>query len=111
MPKLPNSARAWPSDSFAQTLKGELENLERGALPLDKAALQGGHVDDSRITATILRVADGGNEVRADVGIFFDEIIAGCSCGDDAQSQSAYCEIQVRIDKATAEAAFALIPG
>jgi len=37
------------------------------------------------------------------------EIVAGCSCGDDPQSQNAYCAMRVRIDKTTAAAAFAVI--
>ena len=109
MLQLPHSARAWSSDAFAGTLKGEIENLAAGTLPLDKGVSSGGRVDDSRITAIVLRSRDDGEAIQAEVGIFFDEIIGGCSCGDDPQPQNAYCELRVRIDKATGEAVFALI--
>lgn len=111
MPKLPDSARAWPLDSFAQTLKREIEHLPPGTLPLDKGVSQGGHVDDSRITAIFLRAKDDASAIQAEVGIFFGEIVAGCSCGDDPQTQNAYCEVRVRIEKSTGEAVFNVIPG
>lgn len=111
LPKLPNSLRAWPSPSFAVALKSELEGLAPGALPLDRAACHGGRVDDGRITATVLRSDDDGVAVRAEVGVFFSEIVAGCSCGDEPQALNGYCEMQVKIDKTTAAATFALLDG
>ena len=69
-----------------------------------------GHADDSRITAAVLRLGENEREIQAKLGIFFAEILAGCSCGDEPQPQSAYCEIQVRNDKATGEAVFGLVP-
>ena len=107
MPRLPLSMRAWPSDAFARTLKEEIENLGAGALPLDQATTHGGRTDDGPITATVLRSSDNGDAIEAEVGIFFGEILAGCSCGDDAQTLNAYGELRVRIDRATGEAVFA----
>ena len=46
--------------------------------------------------------------IQAKVGVFFNEIIGGCSCGDDPLSENAYCELQVSIDKVTAEAEFSV---
>jgi hypothetical protein len=97
------------SDLFAQQLKHELEHLQQGTLPLAHATTQGGHVDDSNISATIVEVREDKGCVRARVGIFFNEVVGGCSCGDDPVSANAYCEMQVSIDKASAEAEFALI--
>jgi hypothetical protein len=110
MPKLPRSHRAWPSAAFAATLKAELQSLDGGTLPLDQGVSCGGQVDDSDITAMVLRVSDEVSMVQADVGIFFGEIVGGCSCGDDPQTQNAYCEMRVQIDKRTAEALFSVIP-
>jgi len=105
---LPRSLQAWPGARFDPTLKAEIEALPAGSLPLDKATLTGWHIDDSHITATVLRVADDASKIFADVGIFFAEIIAGCSCGDEPQSQGNYCELQVSIDKVTGLATFAV---
>jgi hypothetical protein len=38
------------------------------------------------------------------VGVFFREIVGGCSCGDEPFAADGYCEIELRIDKETAEA-------
>ena len=105
---LPRSLHAWPGGTFADTLKAEIEALPAGSLPLDKATLTGWHIDDSHITATVLRVADDTTSICADVGIFFAEIIAGCSCGDEPQSQGNYCELQVIINKGNGSATFAV---
>ncbi len=105
---LPESLRAWPSDDFARILKREIESLPLGSLPLDQAASS--LVHDSPITATVLRVEEGEGAIGAKVGIFFSEILTGCSCGYEPEPQSAYCEIQVKIDKATGKAVFDLAP-
>jgi hypothetical protein len=59
----------------------------------------------------LLHAADDPNSIRAKVGIFFDEILGGCSCGEEPASLQSYCELLVRIDKATAEAQFSVLPG
>ena len=110
MPKFANSLSAWNTESFAQTLKIEIERLPTGSLPLYKGTSQGGVVDDSHIVATILRVTDAGKSIEAHVGIFFTEIVGGCSCGDDPMSEHAYCEMWVTIDRTSAEAEFAVNP-
>ena len=109
MPKFIKSLYDWESDTFTQTLKSELENLETSIIPLDKGTSQGGYVDDSNITATVLRVSDDMTTIHAHVGIFFTEIVVGCGCGDDPMPTNAYCEMQIDIDKATGESAFIII--
>ncbi len=106
MVRLQNSIQNRNSDAFQKVLKTELENLESGLLPLEKGTSQGGHVDDSDITATVLNVTEDSSDVQAKVGIFFTEIVINCGCGDDPMPINAYCEMIVRIDKATAEAEF-----
>ena len=107
--RLPAALRAWPSAAFAATLKGEIEALPAAALPLAQGTAHGGHVGDEALTATVLRAADTGAAIEATVGVFFAEIIAGCSCGDEPQSVNAYCELRVRIDRSGA-ASFAVVP-
>ena len=111
MIKLTASLSDWGRESFAQTLKAEVEGLSKGTLPLEKATTQGGYVDESNISATVFDFADKGNHVQAKVGVFFNEIVGGCSCGDDPIVVNAYCEILVSIDKKTAEAGFSFIRG
>ena len=110
MPKLANSLRDWPSAAFAQTLKEEIGALEAGTLPLQKGVSQGGYVDDSHLTCTVLRVADDERAIRARVGVFFTEIVASCGCGAEPMPQNAYCEMLVSIDKTSAEVQFEVLP-
>ena len=109
MPELVNSLRDWNTDVFPQTLKQELEQLPTGTLPLDKVTAQGGFVDDSNITATILSTTDNATAIQAKVGIFFTEIVINCGCGDDPMPTNAYCEMRITIDKNTAETEFDIL--
>jgi hypothetical protein len=109
MPILVSSLRNFGSDSFTATLKRELETLGSGVLPLERGTTQGGRVDDSNLSATIIRVGEDAQFIRALVGVFFSEIVGGCSCGDEPVAENAYCEIQVLIDKQTGEAEFAVV--
>lgn len=108
-PHLLNSLNAWGSDSFSRLLKEELQSLQPGTLPLHAGVTQGGLVDDAGLTATVLSASDKAGTLQIKVGIFFTEIVAGCSCGDDPAAYSAYCEILVRIDRQTAACTFELL--
>jgi hypothetical protein len=88
MTRLIKSLNAWGNPDFINVLKQEIEQLDGGQLPLQQGV------------------------IRAKVGIFYSGIITGCSCADDptpAGEQNEYCEVQVDIDKATAEARIALL--
>jgi len=108
--RFPRALQAWGSDIFGETLKNEVERLEPGVLPLDKGGALGGYVDDSDIGVTIISLTYNEQSIQARIGVFFREMLAGCSCGDEPSPENAYCEIQVRIDRVTAAAEFILIP-
>jgi len=46
----------------------------------------------------------------AEVGIFFTEPVAGCSCGDGPDTVDIYCRLRIRIDKISAAAEIHVIP-
>jgi hypothetical protein len=106
--RLENSLRAWNTDAFAGILKSEILGLGAGVLPLHEAAA-GGCIDEDGIGVTLLGSTDSATELHVNVGVFFAEIIAGCSCGDEPSTNNAYCEMQVSIDKSTGLARFAVI--
>ena len=87
----------------------ELEQLASGSLPLEKAVTQGGYVDDSHITATVLHADADAGAIHARAGIFFTEIVINCGCGDDPMETNAYCEMRIRVDKTTGQADFELV--
>ena len=108
MLKLP-ATLACRAGAIEKALKRELEGLPSGTLPLHRCTTRGGYVDDSAISATVIKVEHGVDRVHCKIGIFFTEIIAGCGCGDDPFPENAYCELMVSIDKTTAEAEFEVI--
>jgi len=109
MPQLTDSLRDWNSELFAQTLKHEMENLQPGTLPLMMGVSHGGIPDDKTISVSVLKVRDHSTTIQADVSVFFSEVLAGCSCGDEPMSMNGYCELQVSIDKTSAEAVFRVL--
>jgi len=99
---LKKSLQAWGHTDFNKVLKQELESLETGSLPLHKATCQGGLVDDSNISALINSASETDTHIEVNIGVFFNEIVAGCNCGDDPSTDNTYCELCVQIDKDTA---------
>jgi len=110
MPKFPNSLQAWGTDDFPRTLKNEIETMDTGILPLQAATTRGGLVDDADITAVVLKSTEEGQFIHVGVGIFFTEITAACSCGEEPDAINGYCQLQVHIDKSSAEAEFHVAP-
>lgn len=106
MPKLCNALRDWQTDAFKQTLKTEIQQLPTGQLPLDSGVTEGGMIDDSDISVSVISVDDKDSVIETKLGIFFTEIIGGCNCADDPIQKNAYCELRMRLDKENAEASF-----
>jgi hypothetical protein len=109
MARLTKSLRSQGSEAFRQTLKAELEGLASGTLPLEKGCSRGGVADDREIAVRVLDVKQGERFIRARVGVFFSEVVAGCSCRDDPLTESAYCEMELAIDRESAEAEFVVV--
>ncbi|MDJ0805969.1 MAG: glucosamine--fructose-6-phosphate aminotransferase [Gammaproteobacteria bacterium] len=105
-PTLPNALRDWQSECFAKTLKQEIEGLQAGSLPLMDGVSQGGVPDDASVSVSLLKTVEAPSSIHADLGVFFTEVLAGCNCGDEPMAMHGYCEMQVSIDKTTAEAVF-----
>jgi hypothetical protein len=110
MPRLPISTNAWQSVAFTRILKGEIEALGTGSLPLDQGITQGGFVDDENVAALVLNATGDDQYIDSEVGVFFTEIIAGCNCGDEPDTINVYCRLKLRINRATAEAEIRLVP-
>jgi hypothetical protein len=106
MPNFKQSLDAWQTGAFEVCLKNEIRCLGAGTLPLHQGTTHGGQVDDSDVDVLVLRSSADDTTLYAEVGVFFHEIVGGCSCGDEPMAINAYCVIQVGIDKATAEVKF-----
>ena len=106
--QLPDSVRNWNSAEFSSCFKREIRGLPSGTLPLQSRGMQNGLVDDSDLSLILLQTTETEDTYTIKTGIFFSEIIGGCSCGDEPAAENAYCEIWVRIHKKTAEASISL---
>lgn len=110
MCRLPLSLAAWGGDAFADTLKVEIRALSPKDLPLHRLASTG-HALDTRVSVTLIEARETVDSIEARLGCFFEEILPGCSCGDEAEPQPAYGELMARIAKATALVRFVPIEG
>lgn len=112
MIRLPKSLQAWSTPAFEQTLKAEIECLDKNLLPLQQGLSVSSHVADTRHTAIILHITDDDRKIRAKVGICYAGIIAGCSCADDPTpigENTEYCVVMLEIDKQTGSTNMMLI--
>ncbi len=107
--QLHKALKHWGTVDFATSLKAELENLPTGSLPLHLATSQGGIVDDSQISVSILSSTTNDNCIQIRVSVFFTEIIAGCNCSDPPLETSGYALLLVLLDSNSAEASCSVI--
>lgn len=104
--KLPDSVAGWHTEDFSTTLNREIRSLPSGALPLQSRGMQNGLVDEASLSLVILQREETETNLKIKAGVFFSEIIGGCSCGDEPTAENAYSEVWIEICKATAEANF-----
>lgn len=110
MMRLEKSLRAWGTPAFSAVLRQELAQCS-GQLPLQQGLSVGNCVIATPVTVMINRIDELENVIRVGAGIFYQSVIAGCSCADDPTAISEnneYCEVQLDIDKITADTAVAL---
>lgn len=81
-------------------------------LPLQQGLVTGSVAIGDTLSATILSAVEEAGFLRVKAGLFYAGIIAGCSCADDPTpvgEHPEYCEVQLYINKATAEATVTLV--
>lgn len=94
---------------FSVQLKHAIEALDASDMPLHRCVNQGGQVDARDMAVTVLDVAEVEEEIRARVGVFFTEVVGGCSCGDEPFESPVYCELGVTINRQSGDAVFTVI--
>lgn len=112
MIRLTKALNAWGSPDFEDILKQELERLGCDELPLQQGLSTGSVAVGGNLKVMILGVSDGADAIRAKAGLFYTGLIAGCSCSDDPtplNESSEYCEVQLDIDKRSAETTVVLL--
>lgn len=110
---LPDAARAWGTAGFADALKREL-SAQAAALPLQQAVAATSVALDGGVEIMLIAARAEEGCIVARVGVFFSGIVAGCGCADDPtplEAQPEYCELALTIDRTSAAAGVALVPG
>ena len=74
-----------------------LRTLPAGTLPLHRACTQGGIVDDSDLSISLLGCTTGAGHHRVRIGVFFSEVVGGCNCHDDPVASTAHAVLRVDI--------------
>jgi hypothetical protein len=74
----------------------------------------GSYVHGDELGVMLLGSSATPGAIRAKVGVFYRGVIAGCSCADDptpVDTTTEYCELQLEIDRESAETRVTLLPG
>lgn len=111
--RLDAAAQAWGQPVFAAVLKRELEALPHDILPLQQGLARSSSVAQTPFTVLVNSVDVQDGCIIAHVGILYQGETGGCSCaGDpgDASPADEYCELEITLDKASAQAELRLRP-
>ncbi len=103
---------AWGTPDFEAVLKQEIAQLSAAQLPLQQGLTTGNYVADAPLTVVINRVTGTEHVIRVTAGIFYQGLLGGCSCAGDpttASESAEYCEVQLDINKTTAETTVTLV--
>ena len=85
--------------------------MDAQQLPLQQGLSTGSVAMSDKLSAMIISVTEDAGFIRAKAGLFYTGIIAGCSCADDptpVDEHPEYCEVQLDINRVTAETTIAL---
>jgi len=108
---LHQSLEAWGTPRFPDVLKNEVEQLDDAQLPLQAGLAETSYVAQTGYQVMVIGASEDERALHVTIGIFYQGIVAGCSCADDptpVEAQNEYCELWLDIDKATAETTVAL---
>jgi hypothetical protein len=112
MPQLTNALDAWGKENFSKVLREEIEQLSHHELPLQQGLCHSSYVSDEPFQAIILRTDEDTGHLTALVQLFYQGVIAGCSCADDPtpiDTLTESCMLEVCIDRRDASVSFKLL--
>lgn len=101
-----STLNSWGESTFNTQLIGEIMALPENALPLQQALSQGDIASERPDKITVMSSEATTTKIIIKLGVFFTEIISGCSCGDDPGSLNGYCEMRLTIERQSGNADF-----
>jgi len=90
---------SWGKDLFSSELVSYIMKLPKNSLPLQKGISQGDVASEQPDKVALLACDEKEAEFVIKLAVFFTEIVSGCSCGDEPESLTGYCEMQLTINK------------
>gem|GEM_PF-2815594 len=81
-------------------LRSALERLTADEL---QPFANGGYVSGGVQQLLLSSLQQQGDQISATAGLFFDQIVAGCSCGDDPVVEPLFCEVLVTLHLRTGQ--------
>lgn len=112
--KLPRACLAWGEPDFEHVLKTELEGLQVDQLPLQAGIAASSYALSGPFQAMVIAASANDAVIHVKAGVFYQGIVAGCSCADDptpTEPVQEYCEIALDLDRTSCEAAVHLLAG
>lgn len=109
---LPLSVQAWGSDDFASTIKKEVCSLDADLLPLQQGLQYSSYAICDQLSMSILNICHDDEIITVKAGLFYNGVIAGCSCSDDptpTDVTTEYCDVIFCINRNTTEASVELV--
>lgn len=109
---LPLSLQAWDSDEFTDIIKQEVCSLDAELLPLQQGLKYSSYAISDRLSMSILNISHNEESITVKAGLFYNGIIAGCSCSDDptpTDETTEYCDVLFCIDRKTAKTSVELV--
>lgn len=100
------------SPSFHREFKQMMSSLDPKHLPLQQGLQHSSVALDDALDFVLLATSENESSLRLKAGIFYQGIIAGCSCADDptpVDTVAESCEVEIGIDKGTGEAVILLV--
>lgn len=112
MLSLPLSLDAWGDASFDTIFKREVTSLDANHLPLQQGLQHSSYALTDNIELIVLNKTQDDTDIIIKAGLFYNGIIAGCSCSDDPSPTdlcNEYCDVLFRINRQTAVTTVTLI--
>ncbi len=100
-----------PTDRLAQGIAAAFKDIPAHSLPLQGCCHQGGAIDDGAVEISVVSVRADAQQIRAELDVFFTEVVGGCSCSDDPVGYPMCCRMRLRIDRTTAESRLEVLDG
>ena len=98
MIRLPRSLAAWRTPDFRRVLREELATLAPSNFPLAAFVRRGDRPLTDDLGFDVEAVDEQADRPRARIGVFFDVVVACCSCGDEPVLEAGHASIDLEID-------------